>query len=475
MSRELIVVGAGQGGLSAAIEARLLGWNVLVLEQSGQVGGKAGGIEIEGFALDPGPSIIILLDIYRQTFQAAGRKMEDYLRFSRLDPFTRVCLEGKKPLDLPAGKEECLRALGEAAPEDREGLRTLLGRLETAGPLWMDVIFRKPIHNFWQLMHPKLIRGALPFDVRKTYRQIVDDHIRSDLLRAFFYGFPSYSGQTYSAKSAAGLLIPYLMIESGVWTVEGGVAAIPNAYRRLAEELGVEFRFHAKVTGLQVQSGRVKGVTLEGGEAIPADAVICNRDRISVSSWLGRPEPKRTSFSYCTQHWGIRKEMPGLLHHTLLIPADYQDGFHRLYEQRQAPLEPILYVNSTPAPPGCSCLFAVATVPALEDHIEWEAESERLAVSARRQLERFGFGFRDDEVIFERRQDPRYFLNQHGSWRGSLYGADESERLWGMLPLRVQDEELSNLLYVGGAVQPGAGLPMVTLGGRFAAELLPDA
>jgi phytoene dehydrogenase-like protein len=77
-----------------------------------------------------------------------------------------------------------------------------------------------------------------------------------------------------------------------------------------------------------------------------------------------------------------------------------------------------------------------------------------------------------ESVDFERIQSPLYFETEHGNYKGTLYGADESHRLFGLFPWSNRDSELKNVRYCGGAVQPGAGLPMVTLSGKFAAESL---
>jgi phytoene dehydrogenase-like protein len=139
----------------------------------------------------------------------------------------------------------------------------------------------------------------------------------------------------------------------------------------------------------------------------------------------------------------------------------------------------VIYLNNPcrvdphAAPPGHTNLFAVLTVPAMHDHLDWEQESARLRTVTRQELNRFGLGFDDSDIIFERQQDPRYFQSAHGSWRGSLYGPDEKERLWGLFSLGPRDPQFRNLTYAGGTAQPGAGLPMVTLSGKFAADALP--
>lgn len=478
--RSAVVIGAGVGGLSAAIHARLRGWDVLVLEAREAAGGKACEMRIGGYRLDPGPSIIILRRVYEQLFREASRTMGDYLRFRELSPISRVFMEGRaQPVDIPSGREEAIRALAEFAPEDAAAVRALLAKLDVAAPLVEETIFRGPIDQPWQLAHPKLLRMGALFDLRKSYKELVDSWFRSPVLRAFFYGFPSYSGQGYDSKAAGALLIPYLMLSEGVFWPEtadgqGGVSAIPRALERLARELGVEFRFGAKVTGLETDGDRVRAVRV-GDERIGADAVLCNLDRQTAGRWLGRIPLTSPGPSYFTLHWGVRRSFLELRHHTLLIPRDFEQGFERLYRLRRPPVRPIVYLNETTgmtpsdAPEGCTNLFAVVTVPGCEPDLDWSAEAVRLAGAVRDEMRGFNFDWTPEEQEFERMQSPPTFAQRDGNHLGSLYGPHEAHRLWGMLPLRNCDERFRNLAYCGGSVQPGAGLPMVTLSGRFAA------
>ncbi len=479
MPKQVVVVGAGQGGLSAAIHARLLGHDVLVLERQDQIGGKAQAIETHGYSLDPGPSIIILPRLYEAVFRRANRKMEDYLQFQRLDPFTRVYFEGSEPFDLPDGETGCLEALRRVAPQDVPSIQKLLATLDRVSGLIDRTIFDRPFDKPWQLAHPDLTRFALSFDVRASFRELVDRWFQSPVLRAFFYGFPSYSGQSYRAKSPSGLLIPYYMIREGVWYPKGGVRSIPRAFAQLAAELGVELRTGAAVVAFESRNGRIDAVRLQTGERIECDAVISNQDRLTTRRMLGEKLSPPPSYSYFTVHWGIRRRLPGLSHHTLLVPRDYEKGFEALYDRRVFPDPPIVYLNATHeidpsvAPEGCSNLFAVVTCPAIEDHLDWNTEAAKGRDRVLASLRSFGWELDPGEIDFERIQTPLLFESRDGSYRGSLYGPDEKFRLWGgILPLSVRDPEYPNLTYAGGSVQPGSGLPMTTFSGKFAADAL---
>lgn len=476
MPKQAVVIGAGVGGLSAAIHLSLSGHEVLVLESGDTAGGKAAHIQIGDFRLDPGPSIIILPRIYERLFADAGRKMSDYLAFDRLDPISRVYFDGEA-IDLPADRSNCLALIRDKAPEDAKSFAKLMAKLDKVSPHIDKSVFAHPYNEPRDMADWRLVATAMRFNVRVTYKSLVDQMFKSDLLRSFFYGFPSYGGQTYDSKAPGALMIPYLMIEEGVYYPRGGVGAIPIAIEKLARELGVEFRFNTKVDSLETNSGRVTAVVTAQGK-VDADIFVSNVDRFTTRGWLGQSFDQPPSFSYFTVHWGFKERVAGLEHHCLVVPKGWQQGFEQLYRTRTFPDPPIVYLNETAgqdptcAPAGGTNLFAVVTSPAMESHIDWDAETLTYKERIVRTVNEAGVALDPSNAVFERIQTPRYFQAQHGNYRGSLYGPDEKFRLFGgMFPLRNKDEEFANLFYCGGSVQPGAGLPMVTLSGRFAAEM----
>jgi len=469
MSRSVIVVGAGMGGLSAAIHARLRGWDVLVIEQSDRCGGKAAGIEIEGFHLDPGPSIIILPDIYRDVFRAAGRNPDDYLRFTSLDVLSRVYFEGHEPLNLPSDYQACLSLLKEIAPDDVAPFRRLIEKLDRSVTSLEQAVFQQPILKLSDFARPGLMKFGMQFNPFRNYRALVDSWFKSPLLRAFFYGFPSYSGLSYNDPAPGALLIPYYMLRDGVYFPEGGVRAIPRAFERLARELGVEFRMATRFKKFVGD----RSIEIESGEVLEADHIICNVDKLTATG----ESSLQPSLSYFTLHYGIDRHIEGLEHHTLLVPKDFDRGFEGLYAN-EFPDPPIVYLNATQAldheaaPTGQTNLFAVVTVPSRGPSLDWAGSRDLYRGEVRGIMSKFGFDWSVEQTVFERLQDPDYFEAVHGNYRGSLYGPIPKQRAFGLFPLTNWDPAHPNRAYCGGAVQPGAGLPMVTLSGKFAVEAL---
>lgn len=181
--------------------------------------------------------------------------------------------------------------------------------------------------------------------------------------------------------------------------------------------------------------------------------------------------------SYFTVHWGIQGRLDSLSHHNLFIPEDFEGSFRSLYDDNRWHDEPIVYVNETSkldpavAPPGCSNAFAVVTSPSMDSEEDWDAVEPKVN-AVRRTLSLYGVDFDEADIRFAKVQTPQTFCERDGSYRGSLYGCHESDRLFGMFPASNRDSEYRNLFYCGGSVQPGAGLPMALLSGKFAAELL---
>lgn len=472
-----MVIGAGLGGLSAAIHARLRRFEVLVIEQQAVVGGKAQGIEQAGYALDPGPSIIIMPEIYEAVFRAAGEDMANWLEFMPLETVSRVFFGEDVTLDIPANRAGALEVLRGLSSNDAESLDRLLTRVEQVEPLLHSTIYAKPFTKPWHLMNPNLLKFGMKFNAVKPYRQMVDEMFEHPLVRSFFYGFPSYGGQSYDSIAPGAFFIPYYMLCRGVYAVRGGVRAIPLAFRGLAEKLGVDFRLGTRVTGLQTTGSRVTGVEL-GSEEVACEAVISNMDRFSLAQMLGRTVPAEPNFSYFTMHVGLRRQVDWLEHHNLFVPQSFEQGFADLYERNEFPAEPIVYVNATrkmdpdAAPPGCENLFMVVTVPADVAALDYQHRSDEYAQRVRNVLAKRGLQWTDDELDFCRIQTPTTFAQRDGSYMGSLYGLAERYRLWKMFPETNIDPEYSNLRHCGGSVQPGAGMPMVTLSGKFAAESL---
>jgi phytoene dehydrogenase-like protein len=255
--------------------------------------------------------------------------------------------------------------------------------------------------------------------------------------------------------------------------VRGGLHAIVAALADRARERGATLRLGTRVTAIERSGGRARGVVLDGGERVAADAVVWNGDALALDALLGRG-PRRApprSLSGLAMMLGLRGRTPGLVHHEIRFPASYEAEFDDVFAHRRGPRDPTLYLSTScatdpaAAPPGDENLFVLVNAPAGAS--AWEVDALE-----RRVLDRLGLGGR---IAMRARRGPADLARETGAVGGAIYGAAPHGRL---APLRRPGPAVRGvrgLLRVGGTVHPGGGLPLVMLGGKVVADLLGPA
>lgn len=477
--RSVAILGAGLGGLSAAIHARLRGYDVTVYEKSDRAGGKATQLQIDGYSCDIGPSIVILNWIYDELFAAAGRNASDYLTFDRIPTVTRIFVEGAEPFDLKVDDDEGFERLRKESPRDAQALADLLQRLDGVASGIEKLIFKRPVRTQLDFFKLDFARFAMAGGGMKPFKSAVDQLFETDIMRGLFYGFPSYNGVSYMIPNPGAFLIPYYMLRHGVSWPRGGIGSIPKAVLALALELGVSVVYSKAASGLVQHSDGSLEVRFEDGDSQAYDAVISNVDRLTVEGWQRRTIEATPSLSYLAVNVGVARKVARLEHHNVFLPRKYGEFYDALYRRREFSDDPVFYVHApsvsdpTVAPIGCENLFYVQSTPACEGGIDWQAVLDRALSLVASRLNRYGLGVSESDCTVLHAQTPLEFAKNHGNWSGGLFGPGEKGRLWGFMPLRCRDEKIPNLYYCGASVQPGAGMPMVILSGKFAASYLP--
>lgn len=481
----VIVIGAGIGGLSAAIHLAVAGQRVLVLEQHASIGGKMGEVRQDGFRWDTGPSVITMRPVFEALFREAGRHLEDYLALVPVDPLTRYFYPDGVRLDLSRDLPRLLAQIAALDERDVEGYLAFLSyaaRLHRiTGPVF---IYDQP--PGWHSLRHISLRDALRVDGLRTMQQAIRAHVRSPHLRQLLGRFATYVGASPYRAPATLNVIAHVELNGGVWYPQGGVYAIARAMARLADELGVELQTGVPVERLEVQNRRVRGVVLADGGYIAARAVIANVDVTYVYERLLPPdaiqrrhverllaaEPSCSAFILL---WGVRGKHADLAHHNIFFSADYRREFHEIFAQGLPPAEPTVYVAITSksdadhAPPGYENWFVLINAPALGSVWDWtqQATAYRNVV-----LERLSsFGYRP-EIVSEQLLTPLDLERLTGARRGALYGLSSNRRWAAFQRPHNRAPDVQGLYFAGGTTHPGGGVPMVVLSGRVAAQLM---
>ncbi len=288
MSKTVVVIGAGIGGLSAAIRLAAQGLRVVMFEQNDAPGGKMREVRADGFRWDTGPSVITMRPVFEDLFRAAGEQLEDHLALRPVDPLTRYFYGDGTVLDATQDRQRMAENIAAAPAIDRRDVRGYQAYLDRAaflervtGPLF--IYGERP--RLWDLAKVPVM-DALRLQPFSSMHGSIKGYVRSPHLQKLFGRFATYIGSSpYHAPATLGV-ISDVELNEGVWYPEGGVFSIARALHGLACRLGVDVRLDCPVSNIEVRGGRAVGVRLKTGEMVEADAVLANVDAALVYNRL---------------------------------------------------------------------------------------------------------------------------------------------------------------------------------------------
>ncbi len=489
-----VVVGGGLGGLAAALELKRHGYEVVVLERSSEFGGKASSRREGGYRWDEGPSIVVMPWVYTSLFEASGLDPEKYLPLRRLDPAFRIILSDGRNLDIPADSAGLRAAFEAIEPADGPALDKFLDKMDRFAKLIAHSYCDRILETWGQVMFSPLMVSAALISPGKSYAREIDEHFKSPAIREMLYGFPTYSGFDPQHAPASLAIIPWTIIREGVWyPARGGIAAIPRALEAACRDCGVELWPDVEVGAIELDSqGKVSGVATSSGP-IPARIVVSNADYVHTHRMLrggkgfskevedlraGLAEPSTSFFTIqmaCDRTWDT------LGHHLLLLTKGSDRVYDELFLRGEYPSDPPIYLNATcvtdpgDAPPGGSNPFIVVGAPPLkpghEDQGRDSAFEERYADQLLAKLEAQGMPGLAASTRSRRITAPIDWKDRYTAFLGSIYGLGNKHNVLGgsFRPLNFR-ADVPGLYYVGGGVQPGAGMPMVVQSGKVVAE-----
>ena len=487
MAEPIAIIGAGIGGLSAAIRLAAAGKRVAVFEQNSAVGGKMGQICEAGFCWDTGPSVITMRPVLDDLFASAGRQLDDYLTLQPVEPLTRYFYPDGIRLDASRDLSVMATQIAQLDERDVEGYLAYLAYAarihRITGPVF--IYDRPPTWRSFTRVPPG---DMFHIDPLRTMSAAIRSFVRSPHLRQLLERFATYVGASPYQAPATLNVIAHVELTGGVWYPQGGIYAIARALRRLAEELGVDIYTDCPVQNIVVENKRVRGVMLNQGGFQPAQAVVANVDVATVYQKLlpldiaipNRVKPLTDGEPSCSGFillLGIDKKHPELAHHNIFFSGNYPDEFNAIFQRGVPPDEPTIYVAITSksdpehAPDGAENWFVLVNAPPLGSQFDWSTQAGFYRDLVLARLAQFGLDVRE-HIQIERMITPVDLAHQTGAWRGALYGTSSNSRWTAFRRPNNRCPDVSGLYFAGGTTHPGGGVPMVTLSGRVAAEMV---
>ena len=484
---EIIVIGAGLGGIASAGRMAKAGHKVTVFEKGNRPGGRTNFIQKDGYHFDTGPTLFLMPEVFAETYAALGERMEDHLDLVRLDPTYRVHFHDNTSLDLTSVLPDMRRQLDAIEPGSFEAFLKFMAEGYKHYNLGLEKFVGRNFYSFLDYFDPRNL--PLLFQMKALVKHAANTarYFKDPRLQAAFSFQNMYLGLSPYEAPATYSLLQYTELGDGVWFPRGGLYRTVETLVEIAAGLGTRFEFGTPVARINVAGGRAEGVTLENGITVKADVVVANADLPYVYSSLlpddstaARLSRRKYTSSALMFYWGVKGEKsPELLHHNVFLADDeYRPSFERIFRDLSLPDSPSFYVNapartdSSFAPKDGDALMVLVPVGHMDEARpqDWIALRERARRFVISKLEDLGVKDLERRIVLEETFGPPEYFKALNLAKGSAFGLSHNFTQIGYLRPHNRHPRYQNLYFAGAGTHPGTGLPIVLLSAKLTAE-----
>ena len=490
-----VVIGAGLGGLAAAMRLGAKGYRVTVVDRLDRAGGRGSSITQDGHRFDLGPTIVTVPQLFRELWAACGRDFDADVDLRALDPFYQIRWPDGSHFTVRQSTEAMRAEVARLSPDDLPGYDKFLKDAEARYSFGFEDLGRRSMHKFTDLV--KVLPKFAMLRADRSVAAHAARRVRDPRLRMALSFHPLFIGGDPFHVTSMYILVSHLEKEYGVHYAVGGVQAIADAMVRVIEDQGGTLRFGEEADEVLVKAGRVAGLRTVQGEVMTADIVVSNADAGHTYTRLLRnhrrrrwtdAKLKRRTWSSGLFVWyfgtrGTKNMWPDLGHHTILNGPRYEGLLRDIFLNGKLSEDMSLYIHRPSvtdpgvAPAGDDTFYVLSVVPHLgfDNPVDWKAEAETYRAAMTRVLEeqvmpsfteRLG-----PSLVFTPEDFRDRYLSPHGS------GFSIEPRILQSAYFRPHNvsEELPGLYLVGAGTHPGAGLPGVVSSAEVLGKLVPDA
>ena len=484
---EIIVLGAGPGGLASAMLLARAGLSVRVLERADRVGGRTSTISEDGFKFDLGPTFFLYPQVLRSIFEMCDLRLEDHMELIKLDPHYRLVYEGGEELEITPQIDRLADEVAKLSPQDAKNLESFMtdNRRKLAG---FKPILESPFESAKDLLNYSLMEL---FPLMRPWRSVDKDlksHFKDPRVRLAFSFQSKYLGMSPFRCPSLFTILSFLEYEHGIYHPKGGCGAVSNAMARAATQLDAQIHLEEPVEEILFEGKRAVGVRTNKG-TYKCDALVVNADFAQAMSklvpnhlrnrWTDQKlEKKRYSCSTFMMYLGVEGRELDLAHHTIYLAGDYKQNFRDIENRHVLSDDPSFYVHNpcitdpSMAPPGMSSLYVLVPVTHQHENVDWSQEKARYRKLVLDRLSKVGLENIEDRIRYEKIVTPDDWQENYQIYRGATFNL--AHNLGQMLHLRPNNrfEDLESVYIVGGGTHPGSGLPVIFESAKISSSLL---
>jgi phytoene desaturase len=476
-----VVIGAGFGGMAAALRLRAAGFSVDVFDNQAQPGGRAGVYRREGYTFDAGPTVITAPFLFDELWTLFGKERREAIEFRPLLPWYRIRFADGRTFDYGGTDEELIARVRDFAPGDVAGYRRLLDKVATIYKVGFEQLGAVPFHSAAKML--AVLPQMMALESYRSVYGFVSQYIRDEALRRVFSFQPLLVGGNPFHTTSIYTLIQHMERKDGISFAMGGTAALVCAMARLMQQEGIGLHLGCGVRKIVIEDGRAVGVELDNGTRVAADAVIANGDAPAVyRRMIGREDRhkwtdariRRQKFSMglFVLYLGVRRQFPQLAHHTVLLGRRYKELLEEIFEHKVLADDISLYLHAPTrtdpslAPPGGESMYALVPVPNLEclrreNAIDWSVAGPRLAEHTIDVLEATVCPGLRENIDVQFHVTPEHFRDVLRTEHGTGFSIQPTLMQSAWFRFHNRSEDVRGLYLVGAGTHPGAGLPGV--------------
>ncbi len=486
-TREVVIVGAGPGGLAAAMQLAHAGCRVKILEARDRVGGRTSAIEINDFRFDCGPTFFLYPRVLEEIFRSVGLELMEEVPMRRLDPQYRLTFGGGGQLDCTPNMDEMDRQIAQFSPRDVGSLRRYMDdnrrKLQRFRP-----ILESPFNSPLDVLRPSTFAALPHLHPTRSLGAELSRYFTDPRLVIAFAFQSKYLGMSPFQCPSLFSILSFLEYEYGVFHPLGGCSRVSERMAEIATSMGVEICLNEPVESVEMHGRRLTALHTSRGR-FAADAFVVNAD---FAHWMTRHIPnelrrrwndesiakKRFSCSTFMLYLGIEGLYEDLPHHSIHISSDYERNLREIEIDHVLSDDPSFYVQNagvtdpTLAPTGHSGLYVLVPVTHQHPNVDWTAQSDQFRERTLDKLAAIGLGDVRDRIRVEHRISPLDWETKYAIYKGATFNL--AHNLGQMLHRRPRNrfDEIDGVYLVGGGTHPGSGLPVIYESSRITSRLL---
>jgi phytoene desaturase len=486
-SKHVVIIGAGPGGLAAAMLLANSGVKVTIVEKRSTVGGRTSTFTQDGYSFDVGPTFFLYPQVLQEIFATCGYSLADEVEITRLEPQYRLVFGAGGELLATGDPVRMAAEIAAISPDDATRFLDFLehnrNKLTALTPF-----LQRPFESWRDLLAPEVLKSLSLLSPWRSLNDDLQSHFQDERIRLGFSFQSKYLGMSPFRCPSLFSVLSFMEYEHGVHHPTGGCGAVTRAMARIAQQMGVEILLNEPVEEVLMEGRKAVGVRT-AARTLRADAVVMNAEFAEAMRRLipnhkrrkwtdARIASKQYSCSTFMMYLGIEGRYDDVSHHTIYLADDYKQNLKEIEHDHRLSVNPSFYVQNagvtdcTLSPEGHSTLYVLLPVTHATENVDWPKEQERFRALAIEQMEKIGITDLETRIRTEQIVTPAGWESDFGLYKGSTFSMAHSLRQ--MLHRRPQNrsEDIERMYLVGGGTHPGSGLPIIFESARISSKLL---